>query len=96
LHRNLPIRRAKRVTLKEKMNEHKLLRWRCRRGMRELDLVLQRFFDDHYDHLPDEGKQAFSRLLDQEDQDVLRWLLGHTIPPDQALSQLIEEIKDRR
>lgn len=96
MRRNPPIRRAKRVTLKEKMNEHKLLRWRCRRGMRELDLVLQRFFDNRYDDLPDEGKQAFSRLLDQEDQDILQWLLGHTTPPDQALRRLIEEIKDRR
>jgi len=64
--------------------------------MRELDLVLQRFFDDRYDHLSEEGKQAFKKLLDQEDRDILQWLLGHTTPSDQQLGQLIEEMRYTR
>jgi antitoxin CptB len=64
--------------------------------MRELDLVLQRFFESRYDRLPEEGRRAFKKLLDQEDQNILQWLLGHTTPPDQEIGQLIEEIRYHR
>lgn len=57
------------------------LRWRTRRGLRELDLVLQRYLDRHYPSAPEKERQAFVELLEQPDADILDWLLGRAEPP---------------
>ncbi|MEW5770820.1 MAG: succinate dehydrogenase assembly factor 2 [Pseudomonadota bacterium] len=44
------------------------LRWRCRRGMLELDLLLNRFLDTRADRLTTAQWREFSALLDLEDQ----------------------------
>ncbi len=57
------------------------LRWRCRRGMLELDAWLGGFLDTGY-HGLDQGEQAaFGRLLEQEDVDLLAWLSGQAPVP---------------
>ena len=43
------------------------VRWRSRRGLLELDIVLGRFIDKHYAQLDEAGKQAFEALLDMPD-----------------------------
>lgn len=62
------------------------LRWRCRRGMRELDVVLQRYLDEMYPHAPEREQQAFEALLEQQDPQLLGFLMGREQPsdPDQA------------
>jgi antitoxin CptB len=45
------------------MSEIDRIRWSCRRGLLELDLVLQRFLNDHYLSLTVEQKKTFTRLL---------------------------------
>jgi antitoxin CptB len=45
-------------------------RWRCRRGLLELDLVLQRFVDEHYAKLGEAELQEFEALLDLSDNDL--------------------------
>ncbi len=57
------------------------LRWRCRRGMLELDTWLATFLDTVYPLLGDEQQQAFSRLLDREDPELYQWLAGREDPP---------------
>lgn len=59
-------------------SENKLaqIRWRCRRGMLELDVMLQNFFDQEYAKLSVEKQKLFEELLDEADQDLQRWLLG--------------------
>ena len=47
------------------------LKWACRRGMLELDVLFEPFVDDAYDALPDDKKVAFQRLLACEDPDLL-------------------------
>ncbi|MFA5171130.1 MAG: succinate dehydrogenase assembly factor 2 [Sulfuriferula sp.] len=49
------------------------LRWRCRRGMLELDLVLARFLQQHCARLTAQQLAEFDVLLDLPDQDL--WLL---------------------
>jgi antitoxin CptB len=53
-----------------------LLRWRCRRGMKELDLLLERFLENQYDHAPRERQRAFERLLTLPDPRLAELLLG--------------------
>ncbi|HSH40813.1 MAG TPA: succinate dehydrogenase assembly factor 2 [Arenicellales bacterium] len=58
------------------------LRWRCRRGTRELDVVLQRFLDETYPHLDQAEQDAFASLLEQQDPDLAAWILSGKAPPE--------------
>jgi succinate dehydrogenase flavin-adding protein (antitoxin of CptAB toxin-antitoxin module) len=51
--------------------ELKRIRWRSRRGLLELDLVLTKFFASHFDHLAPAEIEAYRRLLDLPDTDFL-------------------------
>lgn len=51
------------------------LRWRSRRGLLENDLILTRFLDANEHSMTDEEVDAFSRLLDLPDNDLLTLLL---------------------
>ena len=62
------------------------LRWRGRRGLLENDLILTRFLDAHEENLTDEEVDAFTRLLDLSDNDLLDLLLARNEPEgEQAL-----------
>ncbi|MEE8150121.1 MAG: succinate dehydrogenase assembly factor 2 [Nitrosomonadaceae bacterium] len=52
------------------MKELDRVRWRCRRGMLELDIVLQRFVDRHYAQLNENELQQFDTLLNLPDNDL--------------------------
>jgi antitoxin CptB len=69
------------------------VRWHCRRGMLELDEILQNFFDKHYLHLSTREQELFERLLECPDQDLFKWLLGQTHPSDVELIAMINKIK---
>ena len=59
-------------------------RWRCRRGMKELDVLLGRFAARALYRLDDAELDALERLLGQPDQDVHAWLVsapGSPPPP---------------
>ncbi|MCI0400411.1 MAG: succinate dehydrogenase assembly factor 2 [Gammaproteobacteria bacterium] len=75
------------------MGERSRLLWRCRRGLRELDLMLQRFVERRYDDLPTEDKHHFEELLNQSDDDLLSWLKGRSQPGNTGLARLVEEIR---
>jgi antitoxin CptB len=47
--------------------EQRRLAWRCRRGMLELDIVLQRFITAHFNQLTLDQLQAFDAMLDLPD-----------------------------
>jgi antitoxin CptB len=71
----------------------KRLRWRCRRGMRELDQLLVRWLDREWERSPDADRAVFLRLLDCEDDRLWRWFLGHEVAPDAPLDALIQRIR---
>jgi len=51
--------------------EVRRLSWRCRRGLLELDIVLQRFSDNHLVGLSIQELSAFDSLLDLPDNEFL-------------------------
>jgi antitoxin CptB len=61
--------------------ERRRLRWQCRRGLLELDLLLLRFLEERYPGQPAEQQDAFRRLLAQPDQALLGWIQGQQEPP---------------
>jgi antitoxin CptB len=69
------------------------LRWRCRRGMKELDLMLMAFMDKGYCHLYDDEKKAFARLLECQDADLYEFLMGYSAPDDRELHHVIDKIR---
>ena len=66
-HQSDPARRAR-------------LRWRARRGLLENDLILTRFLDAHEQELSDDEVDAFSRLMDLSDNELMELLMGRKDP----------------
>jgi antitoxin CptB len=72
--------------------EMQRLKWQCRRGMLELDLLLGRFLEERYAALDEAQRLAFARLLQESDQDLQGWLLGKTEPVDAEFKKIIKNI----
>lgn len=69
------------------------LRWRCRRGMLELDLLLQGFLEHAFQELPETAKREFEALLGYPDPVLLDWLMGRAAPVEQGLADVVERIR---
>jgi antitoxin CptB len=52
------------------------LRWRARRGLLENDLIITRFLDAHESTLTDDEVDAFSRLMELSDNELMSLLLA--------------------
>jgi len=70
---------------------HRRLLWRCRRGMKELDLLLSRFARERYAAALSQRQREFEQFLELPDPELAAWLLGQgTAPPRwQGLVQAI-------
>ena len=68
-----------------------ILRWRCRRGMKELDILLTRYLDEGYGAASAEEQAAFQCLLDVQDPLIYAYCLGQERAPEH-LAALIQRI----
>ncbi|MCE7031511.1 succinate dehydrogenase assembly factor 2 [Lysobacter sp. GX 14042] len=73
--------------------ELRRLRWKCRRGMRELDQLLGRWLDRRWRGSPAAERGIFLRLLDTEDDKLWLWLMGRETPADAELAELVQQIR---
>jgi antitoxin CptB len=73
--------------------ELRRLRWRCRRGMRELDQLLERWLDREWGQSPEAERGVFLRLLDCEDDRLWRWFMGFEHPDDAELANMVARIR---
>ncbi len=64
------------------MKEFERARWRCRRGMLELDIVLQRFMERHYRQLDETELRQFERLLALPDNDLWDLICARQVNSD--------------
>ncbi len=67
------------------------LRWRCRRGLLELDILLGRFLDEQYPTLDVAQQGRFAQLLEQPDEVLMQWFGGASTPPEFAA--LVQRIR---
>lgn len=67
--------------------------WHCRRGMLELDLVLQRFVNQYLDLLNQDQLERFEQLLTAQDPDLYAWLMGYETPVDKELREIVDYIR---
>jgi len=68
------------------------LQWRCRRGLLELDLVLQAFLLDGYAALTPDEKQHLDRLLELPDDTLLGYIQGRQEPADKYFKEILKKI----
>ncbi len=74
--------------------ELRRLRWRSRRGMRELDQLFERYLDRCWTQDPEDQRAVFLRLLDCEDDKLWRWFMGYEVAADVEIASLVERIRD--
>ena len=74
--------------------ELKKLRWRSRRGMRELDRLFDRWLDREWRRSSEVERWVFLRLLDCEDDKLWRWFMGYEACPDAQLDALITRMRE--
>ncbi|ALA24670.1 response regulator receiver protein [Piscirickettsia salmonis] len=73
-------------------SDSKRLRWACRRGMLELDLVLQPYVEKAYDGSSDRHKELFCKLLAEADQDLFIWFTQRETPKDSELADIVKVV----
>jgi antitoxin CptB len=66
--------------------------WRCRRGMKELDVLLERYARAAHAQASAAERRAFAALLELPDPKLADYLFGHDIPADPVLAQLARRI----
>jgi antitoxin CptB len=65
------------------------LRWHCRRGMRELDVLLLSYLENEYPQATAEDRRAFVAILDLPDPQILGYLLDRAQPQDATIAHVI-------
>lgn len=69
------------------------LRWRSRRGLLELDVVLKEFLDHRYANLTPAEQEAFEQLLATPDETLMAYVQGSQNPPEKELMQIVSKIR---
>jgi antitoxin CptB len=69
------------------------LRWRCRRGMRELDFVLSRYLERDWPTAGNAERAAFRALLERQDPELNALLLGALEPESEAVAHVLERLR---
>jgi len=69
------------------------LRWRCRRGTKELDQILGTYLEKEYQQASAELQNGFVALLKENDPDIYDWLFGAVEVNDPNLINIIRAIR---
>jgi antitoxin CptB len=69
------------------------LRWRCRRGMRELDVMLGRYLDRVWAAASPAERDAFLQLVELQDPDLFGYLVGRAAPAEESQRAIIACIR---
>jgi antitoxin CptB len=81
------------VTTSEPAVQVARLRWRCRRGMRELDVMLTRYLDREWATASPAERDAFTQLVELQDPELFGYLVGRTTPTEDAERAVIACIR---
>jgi antitoxin CptB len=68
------------------------MRWRCRRGMKELDILLERFLKSGFEAIDGKQKDVFADFLDLQDPQLADYLLRGVVPADADFEALVKQI----
>ena len=76
------------------MSEKSRLRWLCRRGMKELDVIMSGYLENHYANATDTEKNGFKALLEMPDPDLYALLLGRQTSSNFSIQHVARSIRD--
>jgi antitoxin CptB len=69
------------------------INWHCRRGMLELDLILEKFSKKHLETLSEQDLVSFESLLTSPDPDLYAWFMGYESPMNRELMDIVDLIR---
>ena len=69
------------------------LHWQCRRGMRELDVLLERYLNARYPAAPDDEKRAFEDILRLSDPELVGYLLHGERAETPAMERVFSQLR---
>lgn len=69
------------------------LLWRCRRGMKELDLVLTRYLAERWPEAGSAERAVFEQILELPDPLLAGYLMGREQAPDPGMQQVVEQLR---
>ena len=72
-----------------------LLRWRCRRGTKELDRILGGYLEENYAHASAQLRREFVALLEVQDPDIYDWLMGTQEPDKEQFKGIITALQQK-
>ena len=73
--------------------EGRRLLWRCRRGMKELDVLLERYVRSRLSNASPEERQTLTWLLELPDPALADYLFGHIPADEPQMAQLVADIR---
>lgn len=72
--------------------ERARVRWRCRRGMLEMDVFILPFFDQCFDDLSEQEKRDFDKMLDCNDPQLFAWVMEQEVCEHPEFSYIVDKL----
>ena len=69
--------------------------WQCRRGLKEVEVVLNDYLENCFEQDSAALKALFPRLLAEQDADMFEWFTRRSQPEDEELAQYVSQMLDR-
>lgn len=73
----------------------KRLSWQCRRGIKEVEVLLAPFFEQHFISLSARDQDSFVKLLEQPDVELFEWFTQRAAPQNSEFQQIVNVILSR-
>nr|WP_086940269.1 succinate dehydrogenase assembly factor 2 [Thaumasiovibrio occultus] len=74
------------------VEEKARIKWSCRRGMLELDVIIMPFFEECFESLSEKEQQDFVALMECDDPDLFTWTMGHGRSDNLGLAAMVDKI----
>jgi antitoxin CptB len=75
------------------MSELSRLRWQCRRGMKELDVLLEAYLNDEFGEVELAEQRAFVALLELPDPILAAYIMGRSSPDTEEQRRVIDALR---
>ena len=75
------------------MSNHARIRWLCRRGTKELDVLLESYLRSEFDRASSEEKTEFLQLLNRDDPELLDYLFGRAKPENPCQAHIVSRLR---
>lgn len=78
--------------MSESEHDKARLKWHCRRGMKELDMLLEHYLEHEYAEASEDEQSAFRAILDLDDPVIWYYVMERDWPMDEAQQIVIRKL----